>query len=216
VDHSVVLRSTDDMLECAVIQHVAVEQTAQNTARRELRYLLELSVKALFVDQHMPRSPFDHRLAFLERKVKTHGLTPELDQLQLDMFDAAAKTAFVEDMGRAYGRASKYVHPSVEQIRERTDAAAAGLPLGFDSADALAAVAKQIFDVYGMVLVLVLHSLGPAITGDVMEAAFGEDESWLFRRHRHVAKVDESFDYKAERHGRLPLLNSWRARPFTD
>jgi hypothetical protein len=77
-------------------------------------------------------------------------------------------------------------------------------------------VAKHIFDVYGLVLVLVLHSLGTSVAGDVMEAAFGEDESWLFRRHRHVAKVDEHFDYKAERHGRVQLLNGWRDRAFTD
>jgi len=214
VDRSVVLRSTDDMLECAVIQHIAVEHTARNTAQRELRYLLELAVQALFVDQQMPRSPFDHRLAFLERKVTTHGLTPELDELQLHMFDGSARKAFVTDMGRAYGRASKYVHPSVEQIRERSEAAASGLPLGFDSADVLQSLAQRIFEVYGLVLVLVLHSLGPTAAGDVMESAFGEDEDWLFRQHRHIARMDEYFDYKAERCHRLELLRKWRGRSF--
>jgi hypothetical protein len=214
-DRSVLLRSTDDMLECAVILHNAVEHGARNNARRELRYLLELAVKALFVDQQMPRSGFDHRLTFLEKKVKTHSL-PELDQLQLHMFDESARQAFVRDVGRAHGWTSKYVHPSVEQIRERTEAAASGLPLGFDSADVLRSVAQQIFDVYGLILVLVLHSLGPSAAGDVVESAFGEDEDWLFRQHRHVAKLDEYFDYKTERRDRCDTLRGWRGRSLWD
>jgi hypothetical protein len=211
VERSVVLRLTDDMLECAVIQHTAVENTARNTARRELRYLLELGVKALFVDQQMPTSPFEHRLAFFERRVSTSGVTPELNDLQLEMLDEDGRRGFIRDMGRAYGLTSNYVHPSVDQIRERIDAAASGVGLGFDSAEVVASVADQTFDVYGLVLVLILHSLGATAAGDVLEGGYGEAENWLFRRHPYVAKIDEYFDYKAERAKRLERLRQWRA-----
>ena len=207
---SFVLRSIDDMLECAVVQEIVVRQTARNTAKREMRYLLELAVKGLFVDQKMPTAPFDQRLVFFERKVSSSGLERELRQLDLFLLDDAGAKAFRSAVISAFGAACQYVHPSIAQIEDRLSIRGAGVDLGFDTAELVDEFAKVAFDVYGLVAVIVLHSIGSSIAGDVLEGGYGDQAEWQLRRHPYVTMVDAFFDYKAERQERLVQLKEWR------
>jgi len=204
------LRAIDEMLECAVMHEVAVRKTARNIAKRDLRYLLELSVKALYVDQAVPTATYDQRRTFFARQVSAKGLERELRQLSLYLLDEGDRQNFRAAVMAAYGVTSQYVHPSPAQIEERLSVQEAGAPLGFDNADVVSEFASLAFDVYGLVGVLVLHSLGGSTAGDVMESVYGEDAGWEFRRHTYVGLVDAHFDYKAERGGRVAQLQEWR------
>ena len=160
VDRSFLMRNTDDLIESAVILTNAIENGARNPARRESRYLLELIVKALYVDQHMPRSNFDTRRAFFDRRVSKSGVRPEVDDLQLDHVPENIAQQIIADIKAAFGRASQYVHPSVLQIDARVQLASQNITVGYDSPDTLRAANDELFEVFSLVLVLSFHGVG--------------------------------------------------------
>jgi hypothetical protein len=205
------MRSTDDFIESGVCVRRVVEEGARNPARRELRYLIELAIKALFVDQSMPQSSFEHRLIFFDRKVNANAITPEVNQLILDLVQGEERQNIVSDLKAAYARVCKYVHPSVNQIGERVELAKQGITIGYDNAAELKAFNDEVFEVFALVLVLIFHGLGPSTCGDIFEGLFSNWQDWAYHSHRHVVKIDESYDYKAERQGRLEDLKRQRA-----
>jgi|1186.fasta_scaffold216415_3 hypothetical protein len=68
VDKSLFMRSIDDLNQSAILVRTAVHDGARNSARRELRYMIELAIKALFIDQQMPKSPLQHRLIYFDER----------------------------------------------------------------------------------------------------------------------------------------------------
>jgi hypothetical protein len=211
VNKSMLMRSTDDFIESSVCVRRSVEEGARNPARRELRYLIELAIKTLFVDQSMPQSSFEHRLIFFDRKVNADGITPEVNQLRLSLVPEAERQNIVSDLIAAYARACQYVHPSIKQIEERVELAEQGVTIGYDSAAELKAFNDEVFEVFALVLVLIFHGLGPSTCGDMFEGLFNHWQNWGFHAHRHVIRIDKGYDYKAERQGRLEELNQQRA-----
>jgi hypothetical protein len=204
------MRATDDVIESAVMLSFAIENGARNPARRELRYLLELSVQSLFVDQKMQRSSFEDRLTFFDKKVNKSGVMPEVDKI--DLYLLPAKTdEIIADIKSAFRRASQYVHPSVNQIEERLKLANANITIGFDSADTLRSINDELFEVFALVLTLYFHTVGQSTCGDLFEGLFSDMPEWSFHWHRHIVSIDEKYDYKAERQGRLQHLRQSRA-----
>lgn len=210
VDRSFFMRATDDLMESAVMLSFAIENGARNPARRELRYLLELSVQSLFVDQKMPKSSFEDRLTFFDRKVNKSGVMPEVDNIDLYLLPES-KDKIIADIKSAFGRASEYVHPSVNQIEERLELANADITIGFNSAETLRSINDESFEVFALVLTLYFHTVGPSTCGDLFESLFSDMPDWSFHWHRHIVSVDEQYDYKAERQDRLQQLKQSRA-----
>jgi hypothetical protein len=108
--------NADDLLESVVAVPLLVEQGIFNSARRELRYLLEALVKFVYVDQQLPgEAPLQDRLAALADNAKVPRSSVEpVDWMTLRLvrdpgdFRAATKQAF--------NSLSGYVHPSRAQI----------------------------------------------------------------------------------------------------
>ena len=61
VDKSLFARSIDDLTKSAILICTAVHEGAHSSARRELRYMIEFAIKALYVDQKLPKSPLGAR-----------------------------------------------------------------------------------------------------------------------------------------------------------
>lgn len=210
-DQSFFMRSIDDLIESVVLLVNAIENGARNPARRELRYILEVSVKALFVDQYMPRATFDDRVAFFDRRVGNSGVVPEVSNITLGLVPEETASQIVAEIKKAYGRTSQFVHPSVLQVRERVQLANEGISLGFDGPDTIRSVNDEVFDVCSLVLNLLFHCLGHTTTGDIFEGGLTYNESWSYHWHPHIAIIDERYDYKAERASRLECLQRLRA-----
>ncbi len=211
VDRSMLMRSTDDIIESSVCIRRSVEECERNPARRELRYLLELAVKALFVDQSMPQSSFEQRLIFFNRKVNANAITPEVSQLSLYLVKETECQGIVSDLKAAYARACRYVHPSVKQIDERVELAKQDITIGYDNATELKKFNDEAFEVFSLVLLLVFHGLGPSTCGDLFEGIFSDWQDWAFHAHPHIIHIDEGYDYKFERQDRLEYLKRWRS-----
>jgi hypothetical protein len=210
IDRSIFMRSVVDVLESVVSMGLSIENAARNPARREIRYLIELAIKALFIDQTMRTASFDQRLLFFDRKVSTSSITPEVDQLELPMISNTLRLGVPKALKRSYGAACRYVHPSVLQIEERVALSKRGVSIGFDSADELFKFGAEAFEALGLVLVLIFHEIGEPATGDFFEGVVSEIPDWVFHGHRYIIAIDENFDYKVEREERLDMLKERR------
>ena len=215
VDKSLFMRSIDDIMQSAVLIRMAVHEGARNSARRELRYMIELAIKALFVDQNMPTSPLDDRLIFFRKRAGA-SIAP-VKNLAFHILAAPEAELVVKKLRAAYSRACEYVHPSVRQIEERLELAAKGASPGFETAAELQESNDEVFESYSLVLVLLFESIGGSLAGDIWETGgLSDRDGWVFHGHPLVAAIDEHFDYKAERQERLQAIKDRRAKRLAD
>jgi hypothetical protein len=125
------LRNLDDLSQSAVMAAFAFREGGLNSGRRELRFMLELSVQSLFVDKNMGQAPFEQRLVFFERKTKNTSVDHVKD-LPLEMLGGSREN-FVVDTVRAWSKASQYVHPTPQQLREKLDLRERGITPGCET-----------------------------------------------------------------------------------
>jgi len=172
--------------------------------------MLELSCKTLYVDQQMPKSDFQTKLAFYRHKVKSDGIS-ELGVLSLSLFEDTTEEDFKAEVRQLFGKTSQYVHPSIQQISERIKLQQSGITLGFDNVETLKGMYELAFEVYSAVLVFYFHAIGPSFTGDLMQG-FVDQDGWIFHRSRFVSEIDRHYDYKFERQGRLHQIQERRTK----
>lgn len=206
---SLFLRNLDDLSESATMAAFAFREGGLNSGRRELRFMLELAVQSLYVDESMGTAPFEHRVVFFEKKTKNTSVDHVKD-LALTML-GTSRDEFAAATVRAWARASQYVHPTPQQLREKLDLRKRGVTPGCDTPDQLRACVDELFAVEAIIVVLAFHAVGPSFTGDILVSG-GLDslEGWPFHANRFVAGVDEFFDYKHERQAALADIRARR------
>jgi hypothetical protein len=188
----------------------AIHEGYLNPARRELRFLIELAVQALFTDQEMGTSSFDVRLEFFKRKVN-HSSADHIRDVGLGLL-ASRDHEFKQHVIKAWAAASTYVHPTNAQMRERFSMTAAGAGLGFETVEQLRSAVDEVGRVLGIGLVLCFHAIGQSFTGDFIVDGVDGDDTWPFHSDQFVAAIDEFFDYKHERQEHLAAIRARRAR----
>lgn len=202
--NSLVVRSTDDFGQSVLAALNLVRDGLINPIKRELRYVIESSVKNLYVDQHVeegtPLSKLNDRLDFLEAKVGSS--IDVLDELSLWAFHPSDAKQFKSEVYDAYRKACAYVHVSRHQIEERLERAEVGKSLGFETAADLRKLSRLMFRVYDMALTLYFHGYGLPMTGDVFIQVLDDLQSWKFHKGKYVSVVSAYFDYKDERNMR--------------
>ncbi len=194
--------SADDLLESAIALPVLTRDGIFNVARRELRYLLEATVKYVYVDQQLPaEASLDERIRFLgdSGKVPRSSITP-IDEVTLRMVEKPEELRGA--VKQSFGALSGYVHPSRPTLEERLVRAKQGEFSGFEGPKVIEAFNRLTSQTLDLVLALVFEGIGPSFSGDIIVGVFDENPRWKFHRTRFVAQVSRHFDYKVERQGR--------------
>jgi hypothetical protein len=138
-------------------------------ARRELRFILESSIKLCFVQQKNYGSTVEEKLAEFKGPLSSQRISIK-DNLSMHMVRDELRNAFTEEVGRVYGLTSQYVHLTPTQILDRIEAVKAGRTAGKESSadvEHLNALASRTL---AASLVLLLHTLQSRI-GDETQAA---------------------------------------------
>lgn len=211
-DNSLFLRMLDEFAASAIAATFSMRDGLINPARRELRFMLELAVQTLFVDQKASGSTFDKRLIYFQRNAdiknssvdNVRGLSLELLKEQQGTF----RTYVVN----AWAQATKYVHPTPPQLLESLALRDKGVAIGFETPDELRTAAEEVFRAEAIVIVLLFHAVGPSFAGDLLVDNLDEHDGWPFHKNTFVAAVDEYFDYKAERKEALSRIRERRRR----
>ena len=196
-ENSMYLRSADRFLESAVSIFFGCRDGLQHPARRELRHVLEASVKYLWVDQKHPESPIEDKIA---KYAKVDREKIDLvDDLSLFLLSADDATTFRNAVKSEYSRLCAFVHPAAKtfatQIKNDDD----GFTIGRESVDQFEEILEEVKRVLDFSLSLLFHALGPSFAGDLFIHVLDEDDGWKFRKAKFCSKVSSHFDYKAER-----------------
>jgi hypothetical protein len=196
-------RFTDDLMASGVAIWQMVTDGIDSIARRELRFMLELAIRNVYVDRVLasPETPLETRMALIDRKVE--GDVNLLKDLPINTYWSDPRPFEKEVRNRLYGSLSAYVHPSHDQLQRRLELADRGVFLGFETADEISDFADLLLRVYDVVLVLVFLALGPSSTGDLFTLHADPDPEWSFWQSRFVPEVSTHFDYKVERKAKL-------------
>ncbi len=175
-----------------------------NQCRRELRFLIETSIKLCHVQQKGHELSIQDKLVVFKKALNSSDISIKND-LDLSLLSEAARKNFKEDIGRFYGSTSNYVHLTTGQINERIDAVDAGRTSGFESeADG---AGMMILDGLTYSLVLLLHSVYEYVAGDLLvDNDDGASNPWLFAGSKYIAEIDAHFDYKHERKAHLEKI----------
>ena len=198
-DKGILQRSTDDLLESVVALRVVSREGVFNAARRELRYLLESTVKYVYVDQQLGRAAsLEERIRFLgdNSKVPRSSISP-IDEVALQMIDDPEE--FQRAVCGSFSALSGFVHPSRRASEERLARAARGEFSGLEGPKVLEAFTRLTSQTLDLVLVLIFEGIGPDFSGDLFVSFLDETPRWKFHKTKFVSQVSAFFDYKSER-----------------
>lgn len=203
--------AVQDFLQSAVAIPLLAREGIQNACRRELRFVLEASVKLCFVQQQNYGSSVSNKIASYRNQLNSPSISIK-NQLILGMLPVTEVPTFQAEVGRLYGTASNYVHLSVTQLLERIELVNTGRTSGNESATDVDSLNIQIARFLACSLVLILHAVPQHVAGDLLVERDGSSNAWYFRKSKFIALLDSAFDYKAERQQRLKEIREERAR----
>lgn len=198
-----------DFLQSALaIQFLAYEGLI-NVAKRELRFLIEASVKLCFVHQENYNSSIEDKLTEFGKILDSHKISVKKN-LDLSMLSEEGIIAFSTEVGKIYHDTSSYVHLTSRQINERIEAIQAEKVPGKEKPEDIDELNILLSRGLSCSLVLIMHSVPEYAAGDWLVEENGKSNPWYFSKSQFITQIDRHFDYKHERINILDQLENDR------
>lgn len=210
-EERITLRIKQQFVESLVATAAAVKEGLYNPASRELRFLVEASVKTLWLDSGCPSvgdatdaplkplpTTVDEKVASLD-DLGRERFGEIVDSLRFRLIDEAGAAAYRQTALSLYGRLSTHVHISSNVIARDLKGFDRDRDLGFETiadVNAIIDLARQVLD---LALASHLEAFDEGLVGDVFTALLDDMKRWSFHKTPLVAAVSRHFDYKAER-----------------
>jgi hypothetical protein len=205
---------SQDLIESAVGTAFLAGSGSLSVPKRELRFVIESSIKLCYVQQKNYGSSINDKLTQFDKELSSHKISMKRD-LNLWMLAQSVQEQFDEELGRLYGETSTFVHLTPSQILQQIAAVDAGRTVGFESATEIDTFNRLISRGFAASLVLLFHSVSGYVAGDFLVNSNGDTIDSYFVGSRFIAGIDESFDYKAERKAKLGVVQGVRAARIT-
>lgn len=200
---------SQDFIESAGSIAFLAQSGSLSVPKRDLRFVIESSIKLCFVHQKNYRSMTDDKLKQFEKELSSPSISIKRD-LNLWMIPESLRNDFDEELGRLYGKTSTFVHLTPTQIAQRIAAVDAGKMIGFESPTEVDELNSLLSRGFAASLVLLFHAVGDYVAGDFLVDSDGSTVDSYFLGSRFIAGMDEYFDYKAERQARLNEVQAAR------
>jgi hypothetical protein len=201
----------DDFVQSAVSISTLAREGGMSVAKRELRFIIESSIKICYVQQHRYASSVQDKLTEFEKQLASPNITIKRD-LRFGMLPPLTADVFNEEVGRLYGRTSGYVHLTPSQILERIAAVDDGRTVGRETAAESDDLRDLVVRGFAVSLVLLLHSVPEYVAGDWLVNTDGSTVDSYFVGSKYIAAMDAFFDYKAEHQARIEAVKMERAK----
>ncbi len=199
----------NDYLESAVAIPFMVREGIHNVCFRELRFLLELSLKLCFVQQQNYRQSVEDKLAAFREQLNSPNISIK-NSIDLSLLPVAERATFLEETGRIYGATSNYVHLTFNQMKARLAQVEGGRTPGNETPEEVDHLNELVLRVLSTAFVYIAHSVPSYAVGDFFVGSDGKSHPWSLSRSKYVALVDECFDYKPERQASLAEIRKAR------
>lgn len=196
-DSFLTIRASDDLLQSIFGIRDLVFGGIQNIARREIRYMLEMTVKYLLVDQVKSGSDIETKTQYLETDVPNSSIEV-IDKIILP-FDNVTNIELRNEVKDLFYKSCAYVHPSKKQIDEQLSNYDKGNTIGFETSKSLANTNKILFRAYDIILTLLFIGFGQSMSGDLFIEIYDSEPKWKFHKGKYLKKYSDLFNYKLER-----------------
>lgn len=186
-----------------------IKEGLHDPAKREMRFLVEASVKALWLDQGSPplrqdanRNAGGPPRTVAEKAAALDGLGRErfdevVDSLRFGMLDEAAGDQYRQTAKSLYGTLSTTTHVSSRNVERDFANFDKGKHFAFETVADVNAIARLLRQVLDLALTSHFEAFDHGLVGDLFEPYFAP--AWSFLKMPLVAAVDRHFDYKHER-----------------
>jgi hypothetical protein len=190
--------TAQDYLQSAISLPLLVQEGIQSVCRRELRFILEMSIKLCYVQQQDYTSPIADKVTSFKKILESTNISIQKD-VTLGMIPEGERPGFYQEVGRLYGETSGYVHWTSKQILETIAAVQQGRSSGHESPDSIRQLNTLISRGLACSLVFLYHAVPSYVAGDWLVDSDGTSHDWPFAQSKYIALIDEHHDYKAER-----------------
>ena len=208
-DNHLLAYVADDYLESAVAIPFMVREGIHNTCYRELRFLLEMSLKLCFVQQQNYRQPVTETLESFRAQLNSPSISIKND-IDVSLLPPMERDAFLEETGRLYGATSNYVHLTFSQLEKRLALVESGRTPGNETVDEVAHLNELVLRVLAAAFTYLAHAVPSYAVGDFFVGSDGSSHKLSLSRSQFIALLDESFDYKHERQAALSEIRKAR------
>ena len=199
----------DEFFEVAVAIPDLARGACYNTCRRELRFLLEASIKLCFVQQSSAQSTIEDKLVIFQRELDSSSISLK-NSVSLDLLPEIDREELSSQVGRLYGETSKFVHLTVHQLESRMRIAGQGHAPASLSKESLISLNESIEKTLSASFVYLSHSVPQYAAADFLVRRDGSSNEWCLGSNRFIALLDEHFDYKHERTRNLQSIRNTR------
>jgi hypothetical protein len=213
-DNHLLSYASQDFIQSVVAIPLLVREGVHNACRRELRFVMEMSIKLCRIQQEQPSSTVAAKLESLKRILDTTNISIQ-NQINLNLLPEAVRADFTRSVGRLYGNASQYVHLTHAQVLERIALVEAGRTSGRENAEDIQTLNLMISKGLALSMVFIFHAAPEYVAGDLLVQHDGSSLNWFFGGSKYIAAIDEQFDYKAERQKKLDEIKRKRLERIT-
>ncbi len=192
-EHSLSFAFTHDAFQTMGAVTFLASQGLYAPAKRELRYLLESSVKHAYVDLKKGSAPLHDRITYLDKAVPRSSLDFIKNQVFFGL-TTEHEQDFKGSVLSTYKRLSVYVHRTPTQLRQELQQMGKGAPEPKLVASDLEQFNRECFSVYDMAVFLQFQVLGSSLSGDMFVNAFDPVRHWAFHRGKFCNLLLNHYD----------------------
>ncbi|MBV9481936.1 MAG: hypothetical protein JO249_14455 [Acidobacteria bacterium] len=192
------LKMLDLLLESAISTQSLIREGMLNPARREMRFLLEASIKAWWCDSVDPSGGVQSKIEFLD-DLGLARFREVVDTLRPRLLDEPTRQNLVHIITNVYAQLSTHVHASTGDIGVNLNRFRRGEYVGFEAIADVNRVNELFGRVLDVSLAAIFESFDAALLGDVFVQVFDGNSKWTFHKTRFVKSISSHYDYKAER-----------------
>ncbi|MCV2483297.1 hypothetical protein OD917_00050 [Flavobacterium sp. SH_e] len=204
------LRVSDEFIETLSAIEILMKNGYRNQCRRECRFIIELAIKAAYINQQNSNLDFEIQIKNFQDLLKDPGITI-IKKLKYPFFqnDQNLIDEFSLEVRRMYGNLCKYVHTSPDQLKEKIQIAQDRTELGKLTLEEYKILNDELGKTFSYITVLLFNSMPQYVVGDYLEP---RKDDYYFNKSKFVMKIDEEFDYKHERKANLEKLKEKRKK----
>jgi len=203
------LRIKPHFVQSMIAASHMIKEGLHDPAKREMRFLVEASVKALWLDQGSPTLRQNGETegtipprTVAEKAAALDGLGRErfdqvVDSLRFGMLDEVGGSAFRQSAKSLYGALSTTTHVSSRNVERDLANFDKGKHFAFETVADVNTLARLLRQVLDVALASHFEAFDHGLVGDLFEPHFAP--SWSFLKMPLIAAIDRHFDYKHER-----------------
>jgi hypothetical protein len=203
----ITLRMKQHFVQSVVASIYLLKDGMLDPARRELRFLLEASVKTLWLDRRHEQTTVTAKNApgDVAAKVVALGDLGErrfreiVSDLKFGLLSHDAAKTYRDTATDLYTSLSTYSHVSAKNVERDLSNFDRGNAFGNETVrdiGAFAMVAKRVLD---LALASHFEAFDHGLVGDILVQVFDTEPRWTFHKTPLVGAINRHFDYKAER-----------------